>query len=278
MSFSVFGIVLLAAALHATWNAIVKGAGDKFFTTILVSGFGGIIAASALPFLTQPAPASWPFILASVFLQVVYFILVAGAYRVADISQAYSIMRGTAPLLVATLSAALLGESLSGTGWSGVSLICCGIISLALPAWRGGNAKGSVIALLNAVVIATYTLIDGLGVRRSGAPVAYTMWIFLLTALPLAAWPVITRNAAFGHYATKRLVPGLIGGIGTVGSYGLALWAMTVAPIAVVAALRETSILFATAIGVLILGERVSTGRIAAVCVIAMGAVVLRLA
>lgn len=278
MSVTVFAIVLVAAALHATWNAIVKGAGEKLFTTILVSSSAGIIAAAALPFLTQPAPESWPFILVSVLLQVVYFFLVAGAYRFADISQAYSLMRGTAPLLVAIASVNFLGEDLSGIGWIGVSLICSGVIGLTLPAWRGGNAGGVAFALLNAVVIAAYTLVDGMGVRRSGAPIAYTMWIFLLTAFPLAVWPLAARGGAFWQYAGKRIVYGMFGGIGVVGSYGLALWAMTVAPIPMVAALRETSILFATAIGAFILDEQVSRGRIFAVGVIATGAVVLRLA
>jgi drug/metabolite transporter (DMT)-like permease len=278
MPVTVFLMVLIAAALHATWNAIVKGADDKLLTTILVTSAAGIIAGATLPFLTQPTAVCWPFIAASAFLQIGYFILVASAYRVADMSQAYPLMRGTAPLLVAVMSAAVFGERLSVTAWTGVCLICFGILSLTLSARREGTAHGAGLALLNAGVIAAYTLVDGLGVRRSGASIAYTMWIFLLTAPPLAAWAIVTKRATFGRNVAKPLRFGMIGGVGTVASYGLALWAMMGAPVAIVAALRETSILFATAIAAFVLKEPVSGRRITAVCVIAIGAAVLRLA
>jgi drug/metabolite transporter (DMT)-like permease len=134
-----------------------------------------------------------------------------------------------------------------------------------------------VLALLNAVVIATYTLIDGAGVRRSGAPAAYTLWIFLLTGGPLMAWALAARGRALRHYAAGNWRSGLVGGMGTIASYGLALWAMTVAPVAMVAALRETAILFGVAISRLVLKERVGPARITGACVIAAGAVALRL-
>ncbi len=278
MSITVFAIVLFGSTLHATWNAIVKGADDKLLTTILITVLAGLVAAATLPFISQPAAASWPFIATSVVLQIVYFALVVCAYRAADLSQTYPLMRGTAPLLVAMASAVLFGENLSMTAWAGICLISFGIVSLTLSARQGGRMNGVGLALLNAVVIAAYTLIDGLGVRRSGAPIAYTMWLSLLWALPLLLWGVVAKGAAFARYAGKHLLHGLAGAIGMLASYGLALWAMTVAPVALVAALRETSILWATAIAALVLKEEVSGGRIAAVSVIALGAAVLRLA
>jgi drug/metabolite transporter (DMT)-like permease len=144
---------------------------------------------------------------------------------------------------------------------------------------RERNSKGIALALLNAVVIAGYTLIDGLGVRHSGAPAAYTLWIFLVTGVPLAAWRVRARGRpALAQYVRRNWHFGLIGGVGTVASYGLALWAMTIAPIAVVAALRETSILFGVIISGLLLKEHVGLVRFAAACTIVLGAAVLRLA
>lgn len=277
MPLSVFGIVLFAALLHASWNAIVKLAPDKLLTTILVAASAAAISALALPFLVQPARESWPFLAASTVLQVGYYLLVARAYRGADMSQAYPLMRGTAPLIVALVSRFWLGEHLSLAASAGVALICGGVLSLAFGARRSG-AKGIRAALLNAVVIASYTLVDGAGVRASGAPAAYTLWLNLLSGAPLLVWALAARWRAFIPYARAHLPLGLVGGFGTLTSYGLALWAMTHAPVAVIAALRETSILFAAVIALFVLRERASRGRILAALLIAAGAVVLRLA
>lgn len=276
MPLSVFGIVLFAAALHATWNAIVKGAPDKLLTTILVAASAAAISAITLPFLAQPARESWPFLAASTVLQVGYYLLVARAYRGADMSQAYPLMRGTAPLIVALVSRFWLGEHLSLAATAGVTLICSGVLSLALGA-RGTSAQGLRAALLNAFVIAGYTLVDGAGVRASGTPAAYTLWLNLLSGAPLLAWALAARWRVFLPYARANLGLGVIGGLGTLTSYGLALWAMTHAPVAVIAALRETSILFATVIAVFVLREKLTWGRIFAALLIAAGAVVLRL-
>jgi drug/metabolite transporter (DMT)-like permease len=278
MSGGAFAIVLFAAALHASWNAIVKGAGDKLLTTVLVTSSAALIGAVTLPLLHRPDAASWPFLFASSLFQIAYFLLLARTYQVADMSQTYPLMRGTAPLLVAIVSALALGAHLNATMWIGVAIICLGILGMATGG-QGGNRTGVALALLNAVVIAGYTVIDGLGVRRSGAPAAYTLWIFLVSGVPLAAWVLRMRGRkALGEYVRRNWHFGLIGGAGSLASYGLALWAMTVAPIALVAALRETSILFGAIISGLLLKEHVGLGRFAAVCTIAVGAAVLRLA
>ncbi len=277
MAVTTFAIILLAAALHATWNAVVKGGADKLLSTALVTGWAALIAVAFLPFLPAPARASWPFIAASTVLQVGYFVLVAITYRVADMSQSYPLMRGSAPLLVAVFSVSFLDQPLGPIAWLGIAVICAGIIGMAMGR-RPGQGAGVALALCNGVVIAGYTLIDGAGVRRSGAPAAYTLWIFLSAGVPLAAWVALVRRRVFRSYVARHCALGLFGGFGTVASYGLALWAMTVAPVAVVAALRETSILFATAISGLVLRERVNPARLAGACIIAGGAVVLRLA
>jgi drug/metabolite transporter (DMT)-like permease len=276
MSFDVFAIIMLGAALHATWNAVVKGGADKLLTTCMIAAVASLIASATLPFLALPAKESWPFIGASMVLQVLYFVLVAATYRIADMSQTYPIMRGTAPLLVAMVSVLVLSEPLSAFAWLGIAVISLGILSMAA-APAAGQKKGLVLALINACVIAGYTLIDGLGVRKSGAPAAYTLWIFLLTGIPLAAWALATRRAVFCEYVTRNWRLGVVGGVGTVASYGLALWAMTHAPIATVSALRETSILFGVVISAWVLKEHLTRVRIVAACIIAAGAMLLRL-
>ena len=276
MSLATFGVVLFAAALHATWNAIVKGSTDKILTATLVTGSAALLAVVTLPFLESPDRASWPFIGASIIFQICYFRLLALNYQRSEMSLAYPIMRGTAPLIVTLVSVTFLQVSLPPLAWLGIVIICTGVLSLGMSNGRG-NGRSVVLALLNACVIAGYTLIDGEGVRRSDAPAAYTLWIYLLTGPALIAWVLVTRRSTLLAYARANWAYGLIGGIGTATSYGLALWAMTMAPIAVLSALRETSILFGILLSATVLRERVDRRRIIAVCIIAAGAMALRL-
>jgi len=277
MSFPVIALMMVSASLSASWNAVIKGAGNKLYMTILMTGGAGLLGALALPFMAVPARAAWPFIAASAALSVLYYAVVAKAYHVADLSQAFPVMRGSAPLLVALTSGLVLGERLSLAAWSGVGLISCGIITLAASS-LGRSRKGVGFALVNAVIIASYTLIDGLGVRRSGALASYGMWIYVLTAAPLVAWAFITDRTGFGRYVGERAGLGLLGGLVAIATYSTTLWAMTVAPVAMVAALRETSILFAVLISAVVLKERVGLRRLAMACAIAGGAMMLRLA
>jgi drug/metabolite transporter (DMT)-like permease len=271
--------VLLGALLHAGWNAAIKSGTDKFLDMVLVATGAGAIAAALLPFLDMPARASLPHLGISAVLQVVYFVLVAAAYRAADMSYAYPLMRGTAPLLVAVLSGVVLGEVLTPGAWAGVALICGSVLALTLLNRRaGGNLLATAFALGNATVIAAYTLVDGAGARLSGQVASYTLWLSLLTAPPLLGWAAWRHGPALLPYLRARWWVGLGGGAATLGSYGLALWAMTRAPVAATAALRETSILFGMVIAALILKERVGPARLAAGAAIALGAATLRLA
>jgi drug/metabolite transporter (DMT)-like permease len=270
--------VLFGALLHASWNAAIKSGRNTFFDTVLVATGAGLIAAAALPFLPSPAPESIPYLVTSSTLQIAYFLLVAAAYRTADMSYAYPLMRGTAPLIVAAASGALIGESLSGRAWLGVLVICSGVLALTLVYRRSARSLVPTgFALGNALVIASYTLVDGVGARLSGQTVAYTLWLSLLTAIPLLAWTGWRHRVAFVSYSRARWPVGLAGGLCTLASYGLALWAMARAPIAATAALRETSILFGMLISVVMLKERVGFARLAAGAVIASGAAILRL-
>jgi drug/metabolite transporter (DMT)-like permease len=276
MSPIVFTAVLFAAFLHAAWNALVKSAGDKFLMTIMVASSAAFLAAVALPFLPQPDAESWRYILASALIHVGYFTLVALAYHHADMSQTYPLMRGTAPFLVALVGALALGEPLSPAAWIGISLISFGVLSM-VGLRRSGDGKGAAIALCNAAVIAAYTLVDGHGVRLSGSPAGYTLWVFMLTGIPLAAWVMARHGKTAFVRAGLDWRVGLLGGLATLAAYSLVLWAMMAAPVAIVAALRETSILFGTVISAVILKENVGTSRLAAACVIVLGAIALRL-
>lgn len=274
MSATVFALVLLAAALHAGWNAVVKSGQDKLLATTLVTGGAALIAAAALPFVAAPAASSWPWLGVSVVLQVLYYVLVALAYRSTDMGVAYPLMRGSAPLLVALAAGAAFGERLAPFAWAGIALLCGGILGMV----HGHRSRRLVLPLLNAAVIALYTLVDAAGARRSGSPVGYALWLFLLSGLPLPLWALVRHRAALAGFARDDWRQGLLGGLGTVTAYAIALWAMTRAPVAMVAALRETSILFGMLIATAFLHERPTRARLVAGTLIAAGAVMLRLA
>jgi drug/metabolite transporter (DMT)-like permease len=285
MSGLVVAVVLFAALLHASWNAIVKSGKDTFLTTVLVSVGAALISLAVLPFVAAPAPASWPYLAASAVAQLAYYSLLAAAYKAGDMSHAYPLMRGSAPLLVALASWPLIGERLSSMQMGAVACICAGILGLyvaarrpATPGTRMSTGRATAFALGNACVIASYTLIDGIGVRLSGAPAAYTMWIFVLNGTGLLLWTLLRRRAGLLAYAQTQWHLAALGGFGTLASYGLALWAMTQAPVAAIAALRETSILFAIAIAALFLREKISPRRYLAIGLIAAGAILMRIA
>lgn len=273
MSLAIFCAVLFAALLHAGWNAIVKRGGDTLLTTILVTGSAALLSALALPWLPLPAPASWPWLAASTLLQAGYYVLVARAYRAADMSLSYPLMRGCAPPLVALAGSLAFDEQLTAGAWLGIAVVSAGVVGMA-----GGVARRHLrLPLSIAVLIATYTLVDARGARLSGNAASYTLWLFLLSGLPLPLWALATRRAQLCRYLRGNWGRGLVGGAGTTASYGIALWAMTQGPVAVIAALRETSILFALLISAWVLKEHVGRARLCAAALIVAGVVVLRL-
>lgn len=275
MPITVLFAVLAAALVHAGWNVLIKRSPDKLTMTLAVAVGAGLISALVLPLLPQPAAASWPYLAASVALQSVYYLLIARSYRLTDMSLAYPLMRGLAPLIVALASLPLTGEALASGQWLGVAGICGGILLLALVAGATAHRAGVVSALANAVVIAAYTLIDGLGARLSGAAPAYALYLAVGTAVVTAA--LVLSGGHRPTLSARTMALGLLGGGATTLSYGVALWAMTRAPVALVAALRETSILFALALSALLLGERVGRGRLVAAALVAAGVVTLKL-
>jgi drug/metabolite transporter (DMT)-like permease len=277
LSIDVLLLVLFGALLHASWNALVKSGKDKSLDAALIAAGGACCALPFLPFLPMPNITALPFILASAVLQFVYFRLVAVAYTLGDIGLVYPLMRGVAPLLVAASSSFILGEHLSPMALTGIFVICAGIMTLAFEARHGGRTA-TIFALLNAVVIASYTFVDGVGAREAGNAISYTLWMSLLPPVLLFSHAIYMRGGrAVINHVRGNWWRGILGGGGSILSYGLALWAMTKAPVAIVAALRETSILFAIVISVFILKEKASIWRYVAGAVIAAGVLMMRL-
>lgn len=276
MSLDVLLLVLLGALLHAGWNALVKSGADKALDASLVAAGAAACSIPFIPFLPMPGSAALPFLVLSAVLQFTYFRLVAAAYTVGDIGLVYPIMRGVAPLIVAASSNLFLGETLSPAAIAGIAIISSGILTLALEA-RSGGRRPILLALANSVVIAGYTFVDGVGARLSTSPISYTLWMSLLPPLMLFSWAFYQRGwQPVATHVRRHWFRGLAGGAGSILSYGLALWAMTKVPVAVVAALRETSILFAIVISVVILNEKASLWRYLAGGVIALGVLIMR--
>ena len=247
MSADVIVLVLFGALLHATWNAIVKAGSDKSLGAAMISAGAGVSALPFVFFLPLPNAAAVPFILASAVLQFAYFQLVAAAYKAGDIGLVYPLMRGVAPLIVAATSGLILKEHLSLGTYVGIATISAGIL-------------------------------DGIGARAAGNAVSYTLWMSLLPPVLLFAWAFSRRGVGpVLTYVRFNWGRGLLGGAGSIASYGLALWAMTKAPVATVAALRETAILFAIVISVVFLKEKASIWRYIAAGVIACGVLIMRL-
>jgi len=266
--------VLGAALLHALWNVLVKAGADKELETINVALGSGLVALVAAFFFPAPAPASWPWVAASAVVHILYFAFLAGAYRWGEMSYTYPVMRGGGPIIVALAGAFFLGEVLAPSQTLAVVLICAGILALAS---GRHDPRATWFALANALVVAAYTMIDGQGARLSAAPVSYALWFFAATGATVFAYGLARRGAAVPAHFRRHWLRALVGGSCAVGAYGIALWAMTRAPIALVAVLRETSVIFGAVFGALLLKEKMTRRRLVATGAVLAGLAALRL-
>lgn len=273
----IVAIVLFGALLHASWNVVVKSSTDKALDTALIHLLGSLIALPLVLVVGWPPMVAWPFILASVVIHIAYYIALTGAYKHGDMGLTYPLMRGVAPMLVAVSAFTTLGEHLSPLAWAGVMGICCGVLVLGLSRHALDNRRATLFALVNAVVIAIYTVIDALGARVSGNPLQYVVALFVLDGWPFALMVLARRGRSAWPYARARWPVTAGGALASLGSYGIALWAMTRAPVASVAALRETSVLFAALLGSWFLKEKFTPRRALGTCVIVGGVMALRL-
>jgi drug/metabolite transporter (DMT)-like permease len=286
MSTTVVLAVLLAAFLHASWNALVKGGSDRWMTSGMIGGFGGIGALIlALGFLPLPLVHHWPWLIGSGALHALYFIFLVNAYAHGDLGKVYPIARGSAPLIIAALSAPLVGDVPNLWEYIAVLVIVAGVLALSLEPARlaTANLRTIILALLTGACIAAYSLFDAVGIRTVAPDIdhgifVYLAWIMVFAAIPIIiATYIVRRGHILVHLRAHALI-GIGGATIALTSYGLVLFAFANAPVASVAALRETGVVFAALIGVLVLSEPLGKRRIPAAILVAGGAAALKFA
>ncbi|WP_102226410.1 DMT family transporter [Acidimangrovimonas sediminis] len=278
MSGTVFAVVILAAALHATWNALVKGGADKAAAMGAVVMGQGVFGVVVLAFAGLPGAACLPYLAAGVALHMGYQLFLIMAYRIGDLTQVYPIARGVAPLLVAVVSVGVLGVEFSRSELIAMGMISIGIASISLVRRRDGLLQGKAtgLALITGVFIASYSITDGQGARLGGTALGYYGVMSVLDALLFAATLRVARPGLLGRSLRHRRHLFLGGGASFV-AYALVVWSFTQAPIALVTALRETSILFALGIGVFVLREPLNLGKVLSTALTLAGVIFLRL-
>jgi len=278
LDITVFLAVLGAAALHALWNAFVKGAVDKHVSMAAVVLGHAPIAAAVLFFVPAPDPASWPYLLAGAALHTAYQLFLLASYRVGDLTQVYPIARGTAPMLVAGISVLVLGVELAPGEILAVITIGVGIMSLSVVRQSDGlrNPRAAQLAFATGCLIAGYSLIDGLGARQAGTALGFYGWLALVNAILFSGIIAVTRPGVLTRLVREGRRALVLGGTASFAAYALVIWAFTQAPIALVTALRETSIVFALLIGVFFLKERLDLPKLVSVAVTMLGAIILR--
>ncbi|MER7536093.1 EamA family transporter [Streptomyces sp. NPDC097704] len=267
--------VLVAAVTHAGWNAMAKSIRDQLLSFTLIAGGGALIGAVVACFAPLPAAGAWPYLIASAVLHVAYYVLLMRSFTLGDFGQMYPIARGTAPLVVTVLAAVFVHELPDGWQLLGVGVACAGLTGLALWGIRGGGSRPHWPALLAAgatgLSIALYTVVDGVGVRASGTPLGYIGWLMVLEGLAIPAYALWKRRSALLPQLRPYAVRGLLGAALSVAAYALVLWAQTKAPLAPIAALRESSIIVGAAIGAVFFKERFGAPRVAAAGLMVVG-------
>jgi drug/metabolite transporter (DMT)-like permease len=279
MSATAVTLVLLAAVLHATWNLLVKaGDQDRLLAIAGVSAGGAMIAAAVIPAVGLPRPAAWPYMAGALAFQFAYKRLLAEAYRHGDLSRIYPLVRGLPPLAVAVLGWVVAGEALNPAQIGAVALVAGGVTALVFSSPKSPLDRRVVgTAAATAAAIAGYSLLAGLGARAAGSPHAYVSWLIALDGGIFALYIAATRGWAVLASALARPRLSVTGGACAFGAYWLVVWAFTLAPIALVAALRETSVVLAAILGAVLLKEPFGPARIAAALLIAAGLALIRL-
>ncbi len=279
MELPVFLIVLLAALLHASWNAFVKMNGDRVLFMAVMMAASGLIAFAVALFLPLPAVESWPYLATSVLIHIGYQVFLLSAYKFGDLSHVYPLARGSAPLIVALVSVFVIGEALDSQAMIAVVIMALGIMSLSLTrgAQKLWNPPAVFFALGTGLFIAFYTLTDGIGARIAGNAHSYTVWMMGLQGIPFIAYVLATRRGQALPEIGRVWKTAALMGLMSLTAYWSVIWAMTVAPIALVAAVRETSIIFALLFGVFFLKERLSLLQLVATFMTLTGVVLLKI-
>lgn len=279
MSLPILLAVLAAAFLHALWNALLRFGGSKIRAMVMLSYMEaavGLVIALARPL---PAPAAWKWVLAASCVHFAYKYFLAHAYEQGDLSRVYPIARGTAPMLVAIVTALFALDVVAPLGYLGIAVLGLGIVFMARGVFTDGESRRLLpYALGAACATATYTLTDGLGARVAGDAAGYVGWLMVGGGLLFALVMTFSRPKGFVQLTPLRDwgMAGL-GAAASYGAYAISIWAMTKAPIALVAATRETAILFAVLIGWLVFGERMTASKAVAAGLIVLGVALTRL-
>lgn len=269
--------VLLAAALHAGWNLMVKMGGDKLCTAGLLAGTGGLICLCLVAFFPLPLAEAWPYIVASAVIHTFYRLFLVKAYHHGDMGVVYPIARGVSPVLVALGALAFAGERLDTAQVCGVAAIVVAICGLTFTNGRRNIPLLAVgFALGTAVTIACYTVVDGLGGRLAGSPHAYFLWMKIIDGVIFPSLVIARRGRAFFATARANWRPGVAGAAMAATAYWIVIWAMSITPMAPVSALRETSVLFGALLSGLVLKEGKMALRLVAAIIIACGVVSLQ--
>lgn len=271
-------LVLLAALLHASWNALVRGGGDRLIVLAGVNFTGVLVGGSLAFFVPPPSAAVWPYLLLSACLHVGYYFYLLRAYDRGELIQVYPLARGAAPVLVSVGGAVFAGESMGALSMAGVLIASTGIVSLSFergPPWRH---RGSAVvpALITSLWIAAYSVTDGLGGRVSGNVLSYVCWLSFIDGWPIALYTLAVRRGAVITFLRTGWKHCVAGGVFSMLAYGLVIYAMSLGAMGMVSALRETSVIMAAMIGVLFLGERLTTTRMLAVVLVAAGVIMMQ--
>ncbi len=266
---------LAAAILHAAWNAGVKAGKDRIRESTFLFMAAGIVGAVIIPFVPLPHAPAFAWMSATLLLHIPYLLFLARAYDTGEMGHVYTIARGLPPMLVALGGVFVAGEMMGAIAMLGIASVTLGVLAVGLT--RNAHPHASRYALATAVVIAAYSLIDGMGVRASGTALGYGAWFFALNGL-MMPFLLYARRGRRGFALDRGLIRrACLGGPASFAAYALVLWAMSVAPIAGVIALRETSVVFAALIAAALLGEKLDTRRIAGVLLVAAGASLIKL-
>ena len=269
----VVAVVLGSALLHAVWNALAHTSKDRLAAMTLIAAAAGTVCAVAVPFLPTPNRVVWPYIIASTLLEVIYSLGLVVAYKLGEFGRMYPIARGTSPLVVALAATFVVGQPMSGLEAVGIAVVSIGLIALAFG--NGLPTRSDMPAVLAAVgtgcAIASYTVVDGIAVRKAGTVLGYSCWIFLMQSIIILCVNATIRRREFIPSLRVDTARGLGGGVISLTAYTLVLWAQTKGNLAAVATLRETSILIGAAIGALILKEGFGRLRIAASAGVVLG-------
>ena len=268
-----YGFILLAAVAHATWNALVKSAADRLLMMAAIRLVGLVFALVVLPFVPWPSPATWIWLALASAATFAYYGLLLESYRLGDLSHVYPLARGSAPILLALIAFVAIDERLAPTQITAVALITAGILVLVIG--KAGDAVAVGFALATGISIAAYSFLGGLGVRSSTSVLAFQAWLEILTGVGLLGFVTFRGPDQIRAFARTSGAIGLFAGVLSVGGYLAFLAAATVLPLAPIAALRESSLIFGTIIGTVVLKEPFGARRIAAAGLVTIGVVAL---